>query len=256
VPARGLPRRDGVGVELAPGNREDDAAGDVGASVGVDKMCMIAEGSIRSPLEPRCAGQPFVPSVARGVGSNVGGAGPGSVSGWAVGENVLGSARGSTCCDNGGRNPLPARRPGLPVSEARGVGSNAVTSSGSDGPPPCVLWVQFFASDAVGVGSNRTRSNSDGPPCLPAAEMPLEEPSCAVGVGSISASVLGGTGAGPGKYEHPLAPVCRADVGGANTCPERIKPCFGQVLKDDVEPTASPPERGDVFDDDQPRWAW
>jgi hypothetical protein len=28
-----------------------------------------AEGSIRSPLEPRCRGQPFVPSVARGVGN-------------------------------------------------------------------------------------------------------------------------------------------------------------------------------------------
>jgi hypothetical protein len=28
---------------------------------------MTAEGSIRSPLEPRCAGQPFVPSVARAV---------------------------------------------------------------------------------------------------------------------------------------------------------------------------------------------
>lgn len=34
---------------------------------------MTAEGSIRSPLDPRCAGQPFVPSVARGVGRNASG---------------------------------------------------------------------------------------------------------------------------------------------------------------------------------------
>lgn len=39
----------------------------VGADVG---SCITAEGSIRSPEEPRWLGPPFVPSVARGVGSN------------------------------------------------------------------------------------------------------------------------------------------------------------------------------------------
>jgi hypothetical protein len=107
--------------------------------------------------------------------------------------------------------------------------------------------VQFFASEAVGVGSNLNRSNSDGPPCLLAAEMPLEEPSCAVGVGSISASVLDGTGAGPSAQEHPLAAVCRADVGGADAMPERVIPRFGQVAEYTVETSVAPAKRGDVL---------
>ena len=123
-----------------------------------------------------------MPSVARGVG-----------------RNVCGSTSGSTCCDNGGRNPAPALRPAVPVSEACGVGSSRA-SSGSDGPPVWVRCVQVFASDAVGVGNSRNWSSNDGPPCLLAAEMPLEEPSCAVGVGSIPASAVGGTGAGPGDH--------------------------------------------------------
>lgn len=39
------------------------------AVVGVGSSRITADGSIRSPLEPRCAGQPLVPSLARGVGS-------------------------------------------------------------------------------------------------------------------------------------------------------------------------------------------
>jgi hypothetical protein len=35
-------------------------------------MCATALGSIRSPLLPRWFGPPFVPSVALGVGRNVG----------------------------------------------------------------------------------------------------------------------------------------------------------------------------------------
>jgi hypothetical protein len=141
------------------------------------------------------------------------------------------------------------------VSDAFGVGSSRA-SSGSDGPPPCVLWVQFFASEAVGVGSNRSRSNSEGPPCWLAAEMPLEEPSCAVGVGSISACASAGTGAGPGAQEHALAAVCRADVGGADATPERVIPRFGQVAEYaeyTVQTSLAPAKRGDVLHDEQRR---
>jgi hypothetical protein len=106
-------------------------------------------------------------------------------------------------------------------------------------------------SDALGVGSNRNWSNSDGPPCLLAAEMPLEEPSCAVGVASISASVLGGAGAGPGAQEHSLAPVCRADVGGADATPCRVIPRFGQVAEYTVETALAPAKRGDVLHDEE-----
>ena len=126
--------------------------------------------------------------------------------------------------------------------------------SGSDGPPVWVRWVQFFASDAVGVGSSRTWSNSDGPPCLLAALMPLEEPSCAVGVGSIPVSALDGTVSGPGEQEHSFASVCRADVGGADATPRRVIPRFGQVAEYTVQTSAFPAKRGDVLHKEE-RWS-
>jgi hypothetical protein len=111
--------------------------------------------------------------------------------------------------------------------------------------------VQFFASEAVGVGSNRNWSNSEGPPCLLAAEMPLEEPSCAVGVGSISGCVVVGAGAGPGAQEHAFSAVWRADVGGADATPERVIPRFGQVAEYTVETSVFPAKRGDVLHHDE-----
>jgi hypothetical protein len=68
-------------------------------------------------------------------------------------------------------------------------------------------------------------------------------------VGSISASC----GAWPGAQEHPLAAVGCADVGGADATPERVIPCFGQVAEYAVESSVAPPERGDVFHDDERR---
>ncbi len=195
---------------------------------GVVRRRMTAEGSIRSPLEPRCAGHPFVPSVARGVGNKT-----------SVATN------GSTCCDSGGRNPVPACRPGVPVSEARGVGRGRVWS-GSDGPPCCARWVQFLASDAVGVGSSRRWSSREGPPCLLAALIPLEVPSCAVGVGIIRVVMVG-----PGEEEDAFSLVRGADVAGANASPCRVIPCFGQVAEYSVQAAVFPAERGDVFHDEQ-----
>ncbi|WP_236725214.1 hypothetical protein [Amycolatopsis orientalis] len=47
------------------------------------------------------------------------------------------------------------------VPSGGGVGVlRARARSGRDGPPSCVSWVQFFASEAVGVGSSRTESVS------------------------------------------------------------------------------------------------
>jgi hypothetical protein len=136
------------------------------------------------------------------------------------------------------------------MSDNLGVGSSRA-SSGSEDPPVWVLCVQFFASEAVGVGSNRSRSSNDGPPCLLAALMLLDEPSCAVGVGNISAS---GVLAGPGEQEHPLPAVCRTDVGGANATPERVIPRFGQVAEYTVETSRAPAKRGDVLHHEQ-RWS-
>jgi hypothetical protein len=115
--------------------------------------------------------------------------------------------------------------------------------------------VQFFASEAVGVGSSRSWSSNDGPPCLLVALMPLDEPSCAVGVGSIPTtplvSPIGAGCARPGEQEHPLAAVGGADVGGADATPARVIPRFGQVAEYTVETSAFPAKRGDVLHHDE-----
>jgi hypothetical protein len=111
--------------------------------------------------------------------------------------------------------------------------------------------VQFFASDAVGVGNSLTWSNNDGPPCLLAAEMPLDEPSCAVGVGNSPISAVDGAVSGPSEQEHSLATVCRADVGGADATPERVIPRFGQVAEYTVQTSLAPAKRGDVLHHEQ-----
>jgi hypothetical protein len=41
--------------------------------------------------------------------------------------------------------------------------------------------------------------------------------------------------------------VCGADVGGADTTPERVIPCFGQVAEYTVETSVAPAKRGDVL---------
>lgn len=62
--------------------------------------------------------------------------------------------------------------------------------SGRDGPPSWVAWVQFFASEAVGVGSSRTESVSVthpggiGRPGLRTVWIAAERESTAVGVGN------------------------------------------------------------------------
>jgi hypothetical protein len=81
--------------------------------------------------------------------------------------------------------------------------------------------------------------------------MPLEEPSCAVGVGSMSASGVSGAASGPGEQEHAFAAVCRADVGGADATPERVIPRFGQVAEYTVQTSALPAKRGDVLHDEE-----
>ncbi|RAG85204.1 hypothetical protein DN069_12970 [Streptacidiphilus pinicola] len=47
-----------------------------------------------------------------------------------------GGAMGSTTCDRGGRNPGVARRPGVPVSLARGVGSSLMPAASDDSVGP------------------------------------------------------------------------------------------------------------------------
>jgi hypothetical protein len=81
--------------------------------------------------------------------------------------------------------------------------------------------------------------------------MPLDEPSCAVGVGNISDSAVGGTDAGPGAQEHSFASVCCADVGGADATPERVIPRFGQVAEYAVQTAVFPAKRGDVLHHEQ-----
>ncbi|OKI21395.1 hypothetical protein A6A25_08675 [Saccharothrix sp. CB00851] len=81
--------------------------------------------------------------------------------------------------------------------------------------------------------------------------MPLDEPSCAVGVGSISASSTVAGLAQPGEQEHPLAAVRGSDVGGADATPERVIPRFGQVAEYTVESSVAPAKSGDVLHHDE-----
>ncbi|MFI6098215.1 hypothetical protein ACIA8G_21860 [Lentzea sp. NPDC051213] len=139
------------------------------------------------------------------------------------------------------------------MSDARGVGSNRTESvsvthpTGVGRPGWSTVWIAADReSAAVGVGSNRSRSSSEGPPCLLAALTPLELPSCAVGVGNIVVAV-----SGPGEQEHTFPAVRGADVGGADATPERVIPRFGQVAEYTVETSAFPAKRGDVLHDEQ-----
>jgi hypothetical protein len=81
--------------------------------------------------------------------------------------------------------------------------------------------------------------------------MPLEEPSCAVGVGSIPTWSTGAGFAEPGEQEHPFAAVRGSDVGGADATPERVIPRFGQVSEYTVESAVAPAKRGDVLHHEQ-----
>ncbi len=90
------------------------------------------------------------------------------------GDGVEPHWREDRCCpptagpgwDSGGRKPVPARRPEVPVSEALGVGSSRI-SWGSEGSPSWPVWVRFLASNAVGVGRSRTAMESGMPIPLP-----------------------------------------------------------------------------------------
>src|SRR5690606_17334534 len=76
---------------------------------------------------------------------------------------------GSTTCESGGRNPSEARLPGVPVSEARGVGSRCSTWSASVGPCPPARRLSgcceppLTASCAVGVFSRNSSSRPSFP---------------------------------------------------------------------------------------------
>ncbi|WP_165969142.1 hypothetical protein [Actinomadura sp. KC06] len=59
---------------------------------------------------------------------------------------------GSSTCDSGGRHPGEARRPGVPVSLALGVGSSVVTAVRRSAPP----WPRVpgpLVSEVRGVGN-------------------------------------------------------------------------------------------------------
>jgi hypothetical protein len=114
--------------------------GGVGPPIRTDTL-----GSVRSPEEPRWFGPPFSPSDALGVGKSRTATERGvpcpfpftfftrfrwrrssqdRKSSPSFGFDAVGVGRsGNTTCESGGRNPSEARRPGVPVSEARGVGS-------------------------------------------------------------------------------------------------------------------------------------
>jgi hypothetical protein len=136
---------------------------------------------------------------------------------------------GRTTADRGGRQPLPGRRPGVPVSLARGVGSSDAAALGRVmSPLPC-RWLgePLIPSDAFGVGSrsHSTSSARFGPwPPLFLFEGCWEPPFLPMLLVGVLRRVLGG----PGGEEGALAAVRGSDVGGAKHEPLRVVPEVGQ----------------------------
>jgi hypothetical protein len=125
------------------------------------------------------------------------------------------------------------------------VGSNR-TWSGREGLPPWVRCVQFFASEAVGVGSSRGRPSGTGSCCL--SPLPAEQFS---GVVDVDGAAAWAVVAGPGEQEHAFAAVGGSDVGGADATPCRVIPRFGQVAGYTAESSPAPAKRGDVLQHEQ-----
>lgn len=125
---------------------------------------------------------------------------------------------GSTTCDSGGRHPSLALRPGVPVSEARGVGSRSAIPGSSSFPCPFLRLPPAFCT--VGVGSRDTAVRRSRPPS-PCAPAPFV--SDVRGVGKS------------GEKEESLPLVGSADLVRAYNHPFRIEPDFGKVAEDSVE---------------------
>jgi hypothetical protein len=161
------------------------------------------------------------------------------------------SASGSTTCDSGGRHPSLALRPGVPVSEARGVGRSepSKTRSPSVVPAWCLLSgfdrpeVAFLVpleSATVGVGSSCTTAAGNAKsPLLPRWFGPPFSPSDALGVGSRETVVRRSKPSC--EDEEPFASVGSADLRCAYKAPLRIEPEAGKVGEDGVESQSKVP---------------
>ncbi|MBB4981501.1 hypothetical protein GGE06_002411 [Streptomyces sp. SFB5A] len=123
---------------------------------------------------------------------------------------------------------MPGRRPGVPVSPARGVGSSDAAALGRVmSPLPC-RWLgePLMPSDAFGVGRSHSTSSARFGPWPPLFLLagcwdPPFFPMLLVGV-------LSRVSGGPGRQEGPLATVRGSDVGGAKHEPLRVVPEVGQ----------------------------
>lgn len=148
-----------------------------------------------------------------------------------VGPAVAGAGSlqsGRTTADRGGRHPLPGRRPGVPVSLARGVGSSDAAALGRVRSPLPWRWLgePLIPSDAFGVGRSHSTSSARFGPCPPLFLLAgcCEPPFFAMLLVGVLNSVFGG----PGGEESALAAVWGPDVGGAKHEPLRVVPEVGQ----------------------------
>ena len=148
-----------------------------------------------------------------------------------VGPSASGAASahsGRTTADRGGRQPLPGRRPGVPVSLALGVGSSDAAALGSVmSPLPCRWFGEpLIPSDAFGVGSSHSTSSARfGPwPPLFLFDGCWEPPFLPMLLVGVLSRVLGG----PGGEEGALATMGGSDVGGTKHEPPRVVPEIGQ----------------------------
>lgn len=123
---------------------------------------------------------------------------------------------------------MPARRPGVPVSLTRGVGSSDAAALGRVMSPLPWRWLgePLIPSDAFGVGrSHSTSSARFGPwPPLFRLEGCCEPPFFPMLLVGVLNRVFGG----PGDEESALAAVRGSDIGGAKHEPPRVVPEVGQ----------------------------
>lgn len=123
---------------------------------------------------------------------------------------------------------MPGRRPGVPVSLARGVGSRDAAALGRVMSRLPWRWLgePLIPSDAFGVGRSHSTSSARFGPCPPLflLEGRCEPPFFAMLLVGVLNRVFGG----PGDEERALATVRGSDVGGAKHEPLRVVPEVGQ----------------------------
>lgn len=202
-------------------------SGELGRAAQFRGVGHPARGEALHPLdEPGAQAARVIGRLWRGTGDRLPSGDGGGVRSPGPGSANSGS---STSC-GGGRKPVPGRRPGAPVSRARGVRRGRAAAEGKVKSPLPWRWFgePLVPSDAFGVGRSHSTSSArfgPWPPCLRLAGCWLPPLVARLLVGVFSNGDPLGR---PGGKEDALSAVWGSDVGGAKHAPARIEPEVGQ----------------------------